>query len=46
MSEESIATPIVTPNGAVTNRDDVELVACAPSSRRLADLARRVALSD
>jgi two-component system response regulator FlrC len=43
MSEESIATTTI---GAVMSRDDVELVACAPSSRRLADLARRVALSD
>jgi two-component system, response regulator FlrC len=43
MSEESIATATIS---AVTSRDDVELVACAPSSRRLAELARRVALSD
>src|SRR5690349_6195116 len=29
-----------------TPRPDIELVACAPSSLRLADLARRVAASD
>jgi len=47
MSEESVATPIETATvSAVTSHDDVELVACAPSSRRLAELARRVALSD
>jgi two-component system response regulator FlrC len=43
MSEQSIATATI---AAVTNRDDVELVACDASSRRLAELARRVALSD
>jgi two-component system response regulator FlrC len=31
---------------AAPTRGDVELVACAPSSRRLAELARRVATSD
>jgi two-component system response regulator FlrC len=43
MSEENTATPI---DGAVTPRENVELVACASSSRRLAELARRVAQSD
>jgi two-component system, response regulator FlrC len=43
MSEElTVSTEI----GAPTARTDVELVACAPISRRLADLARRVAVSD
>jgi two-component system, response regulator FlrC len=50
MSEEiTVTTPEI---NATTGRDDgsaagnVELVACAPGSRRLADLARRVATSD
>jgi two-component system response regulator FlrC len=43
MSEESMATPL---GVAATSRDEPELVACAESSRRLAELARRVALSD
>jgi len=43
MSEELAMTG---DNAAATPRADVELVACAPSSRRLADLARRVAQSD
>jgi two-component system response regulator FlrC len=43
MSEELNVTPDV---NAVVPRDDVELVACSQSSRRLAELARRVATSD
>ena len=43
MSEELNVTPDV---HAAVPRDDVELVACAAPSRRLADLARRVAASD
>jgi len=47
MSEEITLTPEL---AAPTTRDEtagaVELVACAPLSRRLADLARRVATSD
>jgi len=43
MSDESMATPL---GAAATSRDEPELVACAESSRRLAELARRVALSD
>ncbi len=47
MTEEIILTPEL---DAQTTRDDaagaVELVACAASSQRLADLARRVATSD
>jgi len=43
MSEEIDVTQEVR---AAPPRDDVELVACAPSSRRLAELARRVAASD
>jgi two-component system response regulator FlrC len=48
MSEESNATLKESATvGAVTNRgDDAELVACAASSRRLAELARRVAQSE
>jgi two-component system response regulator FlrC len=46
MSEESTATPVAAIAGAISARDDAELVACAPSSRRLAELARRVAQSD
>src|SRR5690242_11939115 len=43
MSEELTVTTEI---GAPTARNDVELVACAPISRRLAELARRVAVSD
>jgi len=43
MSEELAVTG---DSAAAMPRADVELVACAPSSRRLADLARRVAQSD
>jgi two-component system response regulator FlrC len=43
MSEELTVT---TESGAPSVRHDVELVACAPISRRLAELARRVAVSD
>jgi two-component system response regulator FlrC len=43
MSDELTVT---TDTIAAPARSDVELVACAPLSRRLADLARRVAASD
>jgi two-component system, response regulator FlrC len=43
MSEELTVTPEIV---AASARIDVELVACSPISRRLADLARRVAASD
>jgi len=43
MSEELTVTPEI---AAPPARSDVELVACAPISRRLAELARRVATSD
>ena len=43
MTDPSISN---TGTSAPGTRDDVELVACAPSSQRLADLARRVAASD
>jgi two-component system response regulator FlrC len=43
MSEEITVTPDA---DAPAPRGDVELVACAPSSQRLAELARRVAASD
>ena len=43
MSEENSVTQAVS---AAVQREDVELVACAESSRRLAELARRVAVSD
>jgi two-component system, response regulator FlrC len=43
MSEEAEMAEVA---AAVTPRSDVELVACAPISRRLAELARRVATSD
>ncbi len=43
MTEELTATPDA---GAVTPRGDVEFVACASSSQRLTELARRVASSD
>jgi two-component system response regulator FlrC len=43
MSEELTVTTEI---GAPTLRNDVELVSCAPISRRLAELARRVAVSD
>jgi two-component system response regulator FlrC len=53
MSEEITVTPeSIAPmtrddsSGAGNGAGTVELVACAPSSRRLADLARRVAASD
>jgi two-component system response regulator FlrC len=43
MSEEVTVTSEIV---AASARSDVELVACSPISRRLADLARRVAMSD
>jgi len=43
MTEELTQTTEI---AALPSRSDVELVACAPISRRLADLARRVAASD
>ena len=43
MTEASIAT---IGTNAPPSREEAELVACAPSSQRLADLARRVAASD
>jgi two-component system response regulator FlrC len=45
MSEETTLTPAADV-AAHSVRNDVELVACAPISRRLAELARRVATSD
>ena len=45
MSEESTMT-VTGEVAAHSVRNDIELVACAPISRRLAELARRVATSD
>src|SRR5688572_4714519 len=45
-SREVDAFRDVVTRGAATSAADIELVACAPGSRRLADLARRVAASE
>ena len=47
MSEEITLTPeLIAPTTRDETAGNIELVACAPVSRRLADLARRVATSD